>query len=416
MKRIHIIGGGTLSPVRSHLALAAPAFGTLAQNMAKAMCSHPDLDGRAVHLHMTKMANVGSLPPEVKVSMLRPVTNEDVRVLVDGLVADPDTAMIFMTAAICDFDGQIGSERSAWKATRLMSRSGPVQMKLTPAEKVIQRIRSKNAKNPRKDIFLVGCKTTAGASEDEMFTLGLRMLKESSCNLVLVNDVVRQINMIVTPEQARYCVTGDRYLVTYELIGMALSRSRGTFTRSTVVKGDPVDWASPEVPYALRTVVDHCIAQGAYKDVLGTDRTVGHFAFKRHPGEFLTSRRNTNFNNLDKVGLVRVRPDGDDHVVALGSKPSVGGQSQRIIFQEHPDSDCIVHFHSPQRLGSVSRQLPRRNMSVGHTNAVRTPPTTCGRLPLGSRWSIWTIMAQTSCSTVTLTLRKSSVSSIKPLT
>jgi hypothetical protein len=30
----------------------------------------------------------------------------------------------------------------------------------------------------------------------------------------------------------------------------------------------------------------------------------------------------------------------------------VGGQSQRIIFADHPDKDCIVHFHCPLRAGS----------------------------------------------------------------
>jgi hypothetical protein len=36
-------------------------------------------------------------------------------------------------------------------------------------------------------------------------------------------------------------------------------------------------------------------------------------------------------------------------VYAYGGKPSVGGQSQRIIFKEHPDMDCIVHFHCPPK-------------------------------------------------------------------
>jgi hypothetical protein len=42
-----------------------------------------------------------------------------------------------------------------------------------------------------------------------------------------------------------------------------------------------------------------------------------------------------------------VETDGEDSVIAYGSKPSVGGQSQRIVFSEHPDCDCIVHFHCP---------------------------------------------------------------------
>ena len=45
--------------------------------------------------------------------------------------------------------------------------------------------------------------------------------------------------------------------------------------------------------------------------------------------------------------MVRVETDGNDSVIAYGTKPSVGGQSQRIIFDKFNDVDCIVHFHCP---------------------------------------------------------------------
>jgi len=61
----------------------------------------------------------------------------------------------------------------------------------------------------------------------------------------------------------------------------------------------------------------------------------------------LTSIRKSNFNNLATTGLVRVKTDGPDTVLAYGAKPSVGGQSQRTIFRDHEGFDCIVHFHCP---------------------------------------------------------------------
>ncbi len=128
---------------------------------------------------------------------------------------------------------------------------------------------------------------------------------------------------------------------------MALRRSVLTFTRSTVVPGEPVPWSSELVPDSLRKVVDFCIGQGAYKPFLGS--TVGHFAVRLGDGAFLTSRRKTNFNDLGKVGLVRVEARGDNEVIAHGSRPSVGGQSQRIVFTEHPEMDCIVHAHVPMK-------------------------------------------------------------------
>jgi hypothetical protein len=123
-------------------------------------------------------------------------------------------------------------------------------------------------------------------------------------------------------------------------------RSQLTFTRSTVVSGEPVPWDSPLVPEVLRQVVDYCISQGAYKRG-PTGATVGHFACKLGSTTFLTSRRKVDFNDMAKVGLVKIETDGPDSVIAYGSKPSVGGQSQRIVFEEHEGYDCIVHAHVP---------------------------------------------------------------------
>jgi hypothetical protein len=52
---------------------------------------------------------------------------------------------------------------------------------------------------------------------------------------------------------------------------------------------------------------------------------------------------------LNRIGLVKVESSGPDEVIAYGAKPSVGGQSQRIVFKDHPEMDCIVHFHCPPK-------------------------------------------------------------------
>jgi hypothetical protein len=130
-----------------------------------------------------------------------------------------------------------------------------------------------------------------------------------------------------------------------------------------VVDGQPVPWDAPEVPESLRKVVDHCIAQGAYKSFRGA--TVGHFAAKLDEHTFLTSRRKTNFNNLRALGLVKIKTDGPDTVLAFGSKPSVGGQSQRIVFSEHPGMDCIVHFHCPIKPDSKVPRVSQREYECG---------------------------------------------------
>ncbi len=359
MKQLHIIGGGTFSYVRNHLALAMPAFGETARKL-QALCfdRFPNMD---INLHLTKMA----YPPS------NIITNEDVEVLVNEWVQNLDTKVIFFNVGLCDYRGNIATSdnlsltTSGKYAPRLKTEVGYQTLLLTPTDKLLHLIR-----RTRKDITLVAFKTTCGATEQEQYLAGLSLLKKNSCNLVLANDTVTRVNMIITPEEAKYHVTTDRDEALKQLVDIAFHRSQLTFTRSTVVGGEPVPWASELVFPALRTIVNHCIEQGAYKPFNGA--TVGHFACKVGPKEFLTSIRKSNFNDLATKGLVRVTvADDGETVLAYGAKPSVGGQSQRIIFSEHNDYDCIVHFHCPQKLGSEVPVISQREVECGSN--------TCGK-------------------------------------
>lgn len=335
-KQIHVVGGGTIEPVRSHLALAAPAYGSTARQLGK-LCEEimPAMD---TTVHLTRMAD-----PESALE-----TSGDLRELARTLVGDYATKMVFWSPVVTDFRGQVGDIDPQRTADRLSS-AAPQIMELVPNEKIIPLLRAigVDGQKPRKDIFAVGFKTTVGAPPEEQYSAGLRLLKQNSLNLVLANDTRTHNNMVIAPEETFYHETTDRSLALRGLVEMANLRSQMSFTRSTVVAGEPVPWRSEQVFPTLREVVDHCIANGAYKPFQGV--TAGHFAVKLDSRTFLTSRRKTDFNDLDNVGLVRVETDGDDRVIAYGSKPSVGGQSQRIVFERHPDKDSIVHFHSPLR-------------------------------------------------------------------
>lgn len=332
---IQIIGGGTISHVRNHLALCVPAYGTTAKKLGE-LCYQQGWKDYSTDIHLTKMAD-----PSSKIE-----TNEDVNKLVDQWIADPQTKIVFFNVALVDFDGSIADHdiptASGKYQPRLKTSDGAHWMALSPSEKLISKIRKE-----RKDIFLVAFKTTCGATEDEQFLAGLHLLKQNSCNLVLANDTKTRTNMIITPEQARYCVSTERDRVLSELVRMTSARAKGNFTHSTIVPGAPIPWSDPLIPASLRKVVDWCITAGAYKPFRGA--TVGHFAVKVDDKTFLTSRRKTNFNDLASVGLVKVESTGPTEVIAHGSRPSVGGMSQRIIFSEHPETDCILHFHVPPK-------------------------------------------------------------------
>lgn len=170
-------------------------------------------------------------------------------------------------------------------------------------------------------------------------------MKKSSANIVLANDVVTYNNIIITPEEGVYGKEMSRDEVLDELVDIAFHRTQLSFTRSTVVDGKAVAWIDERVPSTLREVIDWCVENNAYKEFNGA--TTGHFAAKLGGNQFLTSIRKTNFNDISKYGMVLVKTDGDDEVISYGFKPSVGGQSQRIIFERYNDTNCIVHFHCP---------------------------------------------------------------------
>ena len=345
MKKIYILGGGTFNHVRNHLSLATPAFGETAKSLKTKFDSSIVSAGLSndfeTHLILTKMADSSS----------GIVTNQDVSLLIDKLISDPDTRGIIFNIALADFEGSIGDVQSGKYADRLQTKNGTMAMELTPSEKLIGKIRKQ-----RKDIFVVGFKTTANQTNDIQYTRGLELLKKNSLNLVLANDTVTRNNIIIAPEETRYGETTNRDDVLNTLVTMTLSRIQNTFTRSTVIPGDSIPWNGDLVPSNLRQVVDHCIQAGAYKPFLG--KTAGHFATKVNNTSILTSIRKTNFNNLDEVGLVQIDSKNQNEVVAHGFKPSVGGQSQRIIFSEHPELDCIVHFHCPPTDHYTSNMLP----------------------------------------------------------
>lgn len=335
MKNIYILGGGTFNHVTNHFSLAAPAFGTAARKIFDLFNQELVTQGLneqyKVHLVLTKMADYNS---DI-------VTNDDVARTIDALVADPNTKGIIFNVAMTDFKGDVEGVENGKYASRLESRGGPYKMNLTTSDKVINRIRK-----VRKDIFTVGFKTTCNADEKTLYLKSLKLMKENSLNLVFANDVGNHNNFIVVPEESKY--RGDDRKATLELlVKIMASRMQDRYTRSTVVPGESINWKSDLVPENLRRVVNHCIQEGAYKPFQG--KTVGHFAVKVGDGVIFTSKRKTNFNELDTVGLVKIESTGDDEVIAYGAKPSVGGQSQRIIFNDHPELDCIAHFHSPVR-------------------------------------------------------------------
>jgi hypothetical protein len=373
--KYHVFGGGTVSHIRPHLALSVPAYGGTARRIVKILHSRLNSAEDEVHTVFTRMASRDSLTE----------TNADVEMRVRSILEDPSPAVIFFNVAMCDFE-VAGIKREGFDSTwgpgldfpRLRS-SEDYDLRITAAEKLIRKIRQ-----VRKDIFLVGFKATAGAEPNEMFRAGLHLLKGSSCNLVLANDIRTGRNMIITPEVAPYDGPKpfDRQVSLETLVDMAIQRSGLTFHPTDMLQEPFLEplMSLENAPAALRHVVQHCVSRGAYKAF--EDVTVGHYGWRESfaSGGYVdfsagfqiperltmwSSRRKQNFNTVEGQGMVKVEVI-NDYVMAHGEKPSAGARSQALLFREHAEYDCIVHFHCPMKYhpyittGEVD-DVPRRS-------------------------------------------------------
>ena len=196
-KKIAILGGGTNTYISNHLALSAPAYGTTARILANKFKEHPE-NKMDVELILTKMARIGRFRNN------SPDTPEDIEALVDKLVADPNTRVIIFNVAMVDYkpvnlfkeragiansiedDDWITVKNTFGKYEGRLSTSEHPELilELSVQDKIIQKIRKE-----RKDILLVGFKTTCGSTKEEQFQKGLKLCKDASANIVFVNDV-----------------------------------------------------------------------------------------------------------------------------------------------------------------------------------------------------------------------------------
>lgn len=333
-----IMGGGTFSYVRNHLSLATPAFGTTAKLMYELIPNS--------YMVLTKMADSNS----------RIITNDDVEIYIDSLLEDRNVGTIIFNVAMCDFNGIIDGGVSGKYGNRLKTSEGTKLMELTPALKIINKIRIK-----RPDIFLVGFKTTCCATSDEQFSIALQFMKKSKCNLVLANDVDTRNNMIIVPEETSYYETTNRTEIIYHLVRIIRLRQNLTYTNTvmTVSTNTNIKFTSVRFNEVIRYLVDN----NAFKIINGNAFTPGHFCYRVSMTSYLSSQRKVDHNNVFNKGLTKVRVIGSEIHAKGTNKPSVGFTSQLMLFDKYEDLefDCIIHTHNPLKENSkipIVSQLP----------------------------------------------------------
>ncbi len=92
VKRIHIFGGGTVADITSHFAVCAPAFGSTARELMCLVSGDERFDKMEPQYELTQMAG-GTLR-----------TNADVAARIEQLKAEVATKVVFMSAALCDWE------------------------------------------------------------------------------------------------------------------------------------------------------------------------------------------------------------------------------------------------------------------------------------------------------------------------
>lgn len=341
-KRTLILGGGTFNPIRNHLALAAPAFGKTAK-ILKTMLPEAELV-------LTKMADSNS----------NLITNADVDKFLESQLNDPNLGVIILNVALCDYETQIGDIPSGLNAKRLKTKEGPVEVTLTPSDKLLGKIRRK-----RPDIFLVAFKTTTGEDEQTQFLTALKMMKSAKCNLVLANDLHTKLNMVITAEETIYGKTTDRLASLKELVDILKLRSNGTYNRTNFQENKNLP-IQEHTPKSFQKVVRFLIDNQGFIENNGNGFTPGHYCFKNSENSMISSQRKSNHNKVFEEGMGLVTVDKDGIFTATGvRKPSVGARSQWILLNAYPDHDCIVHTHNPLKEGKILSTVEQRPYQCG---------------------------------------------------
>ena len=339
-RKTYILGGGTFQPIRNHLSLSAPAFGTTARLLQKLIPGS--------ELVLTKMAD-----PDSKL-----LTNEDVEQYLDTLINDKEVGTIVLNIAFCDYKAlPIDGIESGLHADRLRTDNGDITITLTPTDKIIAKIRKK-----RPDIFLIGFKTTTNKTSDEQFKIALKMMKSVKCNLVLANDTVTRNNFVLTAEETIYGESTNRITSLSELAEMIIMRSNLTYNKTHFT--EDISYPIQETPNTFQEVMQFLIDNGGFIENNGNGFTPGHFCWKNSNTSFISSQRKANHNLVFTEGMTifNVESGETDIFTATGKrKPSVGARSQWMILQENDGYDCIIHTHNPLLSSSsipVAEQKP----------------------------------------------------------
>jgi len=211
--KVVVISGGTISYIRPHFALMAPAYGGIGDFFESCFEKRKNDWNDIIDIYnvKTKLAGGGEILE----------TNEDMGQYIDQLLENHEVKCIVMAAAICDFkaesiiqtdgiseyaDYKIGKEHD-----RLCS-DEDISLHLTPNRKIVRKIKA-----VRPDIFLVSFKTTTSKSYPELVEECKLSQELHDSDLVFGNDLVARNNLLYYPGGRNTCYAG-RYVIAEKVV------------------------------------------------------------------------------------------------------------------------------------------------------------------------------------------------------
>ncbi len=216
---ILIIGGGTVSHCRNHLALAAPAYGETARIIYRILHRKGAFETMLVQ---TKMAS-----PSGAIE-----TPEHLINYVDDVLKNPNLKVIIFNVAVVDFQMVIDDVPPGKYATRLQTRDDSEHnIKLIPTPKILSTIKAR-----RPDVFVVGFKTTCNESIDVQVEKAKRQIDEANVDLVLANDTGTRSNVLVRSYDVE-TFDDDRYRALNRMADIIISNTNVSL-RAVALHGD----------------------------------------------------------------------------------------------------------------------------------------------------------------------------------
>lgn len=163
--KLVIFGGGTVSPVRENLALAAPSFGEEARKIYDVASKlKPQWE---IEIKLTKMADYKS----------QIVTNEDVMSEIVNLIRNPLVKGVIFNANLCEYRGKLIDEGAG------LFNDGHPLMSLQEGERLVAAI-----KPVRPDIKLAAFKFTVADSCEAMAKEARAHLIQNNTDIVMIEN------------------------------------------------------------------------------------------------------------------------------------------------------------------------------------------------------------------------------------